>query len=78
MVNYFGKSEKIDDITVYPILLTKGISKIALYGLGNIRDERLHRTYQQKKVRLMRPIEARDEWFNVFTLHQNRYAIIKQ
>ncbi len=74
MVNYFGKSDNIDDVTVYPILMKKGSTKIAIYGLGNIRDERLYRTFQQKKVRLMRPVEAKDEWFNIFVMHQNRVA----
>jgi double-strand break repair protein MRE11 len=72
LINYFGKSDNIDDITVYPILMRKGITKLAIYGLGNIRDERLFRTFQQKKVKLMRPVEARDEWFNILVLHQNR------
>lgn len=75
LVNYFGKSDNIDDITIYPILMRKGRTKVALYGLGNIRDERLYRTFQQKKVRLMRPIEAQDEWFNIMVIHQNRYSI---
>ena len=72
LINYFGKSENIDDITIYPILLQKGETKIALYGLGNIRDERLYRTFQQKKVKLMRTNEGKDDWFNIFVLHQNR------
>ena len=29
-----------------PILLQKGATKVALYGLGNIRDERLARMFQ--------------------------------
>ena len=29
-----------------PILLQKGATKLALYGLGNIRDERLARMFQ--------------------------------
>lgn len=75
LVNYFGKSENVDDVTVYPLLLSKGeLTKIAIYGLGNIRDERLYRTFQQKKVKLMRPVEAKDAWFNIFVLHQNRVA----
>jgi double-strand break repair protein MRE11 len=74
LVNYFGKSDNVDDITVYPVLIGKGSTKIALYGLGNVRDERLYRTFQQKKVKLMRPIESRDEWFSILVLHQNRVA----
>lgn len=74
LVNYFGKTEDIDDITVYPLLLGKGETKIAIYGLGNIRDERLHRTFQKQSVKLMRPVESKDEWFNILVLHQNRVA----
>jgi double-strand break repair protein MRE11 len=74
MVNYFGKMNNIDEIAIYPILLTKGSTKLALYGLGNIRDERLHRTWAQKKVNFMRPTEGREEWFSLFTLHQNRIS----
>lgn len=71
-VNYFGKVEDVSDITVYPILLRKGETYLALYGLGNIRDERLYRTFIQKKVQFMRPVEAQEKWFNLFVLHQNR------
>ncbi|KAN0050710.1 hypothetical protein ACTA71_003858 [Dictyostelium dimigraforme] len=74
LVNYFGKTEDIDDITVYPLLLGKGETKIAIYGLGNIRDERLYRTFQKQSVKLMRPVESKDEWFNILVLHQNRVA----
>jgi len=74
LVNYFGKSDSVDNITIYPILITKGTTKVALYGLGNVRDERLFRTFQQKKVKLMRPVEDRSSWFNVLVLHQNRVA----
>ncbi|EGC34567.1 hypothetical protein DICPUDRAFT_34779, partial [Dictyostelium purpureum] len=74
LVNYFGKTEDIDDITVYPLLLGKGETKIAIYGLGNIRDERLYRTFQKQSVKLMRPLENKDDWFNILVLHQNRVA----
>jgi hypothetical protein len=33
---------RIDEIKIKPLLLSKGTAKVALYGLGNIRDERLH------------------------------------
>lgn len=71
LVNYFGKTASVDDINIVPILLKKGETRLALYGLGGIRDERLHRTFLQKKVRMMRPIED-DAWFNLMILHQNR------
>ncbi|CAN0429365.1 unnamed protein product, partial [Hapterophycus canaliculatus] len=50
LVNYFGKSDKVDDVEVNPILIQKGLTKLALYGLGSMRDERLNRMWQQKKV----------------------------
>jgi hypothetical protein len=34
LVNYFGKSDNIDDVTIYPILIKKGQTKLAIYGLG--------------------------------------------
>ncbi|KAI9100674.1 putative nuclease Mre11 [Phlyctochytrium arcticum] len=74
LVNYFGKQVEVDDINIKPILLQKGSSKLALYGLGNIRDERLHRTFQRKKVRMYRPAENTDDWFNLMVIHQNRVA----
>eukprot|EP00002_Diphylleia_rotans_P028490 TRINITY_DN5755_c0_g1_i10.p1 TRINITY_DN5755_c0_g1~~TRINITY_DN5755_c0_g1_i10.p1 ORF type:complete len:626 (+),score=125.13 TRINITY_DN5755_c0_g1_i10:80-1957(+) len=71
MVNYFGKSESSDNVTVRPLMFTKGTTKLAIYGLGNIRDERLHRTFESKKVTLER-IENDADWFKIFVLHQNR------
>ncbi|KAK9763849.1 meiotic recombination [Basidiobolus ranarum] len=74
LVNYFGRAKEVDEITISPILLRKGNSRLALYGLGNIRDERLHRTFIQKKVKILRPRKSSDVWFNLMVLHQNRIA----
>ena len=74
LVNYFGKQNNIDDISLYPILLRKGQTRVALYGLGNIRDERLYRTFQQKNVRWVKPTADPEHWFNLFVFHQNRAA----
>jgi double-strand break repair protein MRE11 len=73
-VNYFGKADKVDDVTIKPILMKKGSTNLALYGLGNIRDERLNRMWTKKKVKFLRPSEAegRDTFFNILVLHQNR------
>jgi hypothetical protein len=35
---------------VNPVILRKGETEVALYGLGNMRDERLNRMWTQKKV----------------------------
>lgn len=72
LINYFGKSEKVDAVEVFPILLTKGTSRVAIYGLGNMRDERLNRMFAQGKVVFRRPAEHAEEWFSIFVVHQNR------
>ncbi|KAJ3021245.1 UNVERIFIED_CONTAM: Double-strand break repair protein mre11a [Siphonaria sp. JEL0065] len=73
LVNYFGRAEQVDDVKISPMLLKKdGGVKVAVYGMGNIRDERLYRTFVGKKVRMFRPKEDKDDWFNIFVLHQNR------
>lgn len=71
LVNYFGKTASVDDINIVPILLQKSETRLALYGLGGIRDERLHRTFLQKKVKMLRPVQE-ESWFNMLILHQNR------
>ncbi|KAF2285937.1 hypothetical protein GH714_009070 [Hevea brasiliensis] len=81
LVNYFGKmvleGSGVGQITLYPILIRKGSTAVALYGLGNIRDERLNRMFQTPHaVQWMRP-ESQEgcqlsDWFNILVLHQNR------
>ena len=73
LVNYFGKADRVDDINIYPILVQKGATtKVAIYGLGSIRDERLNRMFSQKKVKFVLPKQEQDQWFNIFMIHQNR------
>jgi double-strand break repair protein MRE11 len=74
LINYFGKVDRVDDIEITPILLRKGPTNLAIYGLGAIRDERLNRMWNQKKVKFVRltPEQGRDEFLNIFVLHQNR------
>ncbi|KAL9655012.1 hypothetical protein ABK040_008796 [Willaertia magna] len=71
LINYFGKSETVDQIQVKPILIQKGETKLSLYGLGYIRDERLYQTFKNQKITFYRPQESGEEWFNLFILHQN-------
>lgn len=74
LLNYYGRVPESDDITVKPVLLKKGTTKLALYGLSNVRDERLHRSFRHNKVRFMRPELYQDEWFNLIAVHQNHHA----
>lgn len=76
LVNYFGRYSNYDHIEVSPILLQKGASRLALYGLSHIRDERLGRMFRDGKVSFSKMPDDNDEeyWFNIFVLHQNRAA----
>lgn len=72
-LNYFGHVPSLEDIVIQPILLRKGQTYVALYGLGNVRDERLHRCFALKKVEFVypKPVAGR-KWFCILVLHQNR------
>ncbi|SPR01546.1 unnamed protein product (mitochondrion) [Plasmodiophora brassicae] len=72
LLNYFGRVDDISEFCVRPILLRKGSTRLALYGLGSIRDERLHRALVGKKVAWARPNQDTNEWYNMLVLHQNR------
>ncbi|KAL6753815.1 Metallo-dependent phosphatase-like protein, partial [Haematococcus lacustris] len=83
LVNYFGKvnisgvSGSAGKVDLAPILLQKGDTKVALYGLGNIRDERLGRLFNTPgSVTWLQPKDApgypQQAWWNLFVLHQNR------
>ncbi|XP_023225241.1 double-strand break repair protein MRE11-like [Centruroides sculpturatus] len=71
-INYFGKCTDLEQIQISPLLMRKGENQLALYGLGSIRDERLHRLFREGKVTMLRPRENPENWFNLFVLHQNR------
>uniref|UniRef100_A0A8C2Z830 Double-strand break repair protein MRE11 n=1 Tax=Cyclopterus lumpus TaxID=8103 RepID=A0A8C2Z830_CYCLU len=72
LVNHFGHSQSVERIEISPILMQKGNTKLALFGLGSIPDERLYRMFVNNQVTMLRPKEDQDEWFNLFTIHQNR------
>lgn len=72
MINCFGRQENLEDIVIRPILIRKGATQLAIYGLGNIRDERLNRAFTAGKVRFETPPDPQ-QWFNLMILHQNRY-----
>lgn len=72
LVNYFGKCTELENVNISPLMLQKGKTKLCMYGLGSIRDERLHRMYLDGKVTMLRPKEKCDEWFNLMVVHQNR------
>jgi double-strand break repair protein MRE11 len=85
LVNYFGRQEEINTVKIAPVLIQKGTTNLALYGMGSMRDERLNRMWQAQHVKFLRPESSEDDdgdggddngdgvaWFNLFALHQNR------
>nr|XP_033322315.1 double-strand break repair protein MRE11-like isoform X2 [Megalopta genalis] len=69
-INYFGKSTDLTHITIPPLILKKGNTHLALYGLGYINDARLSRLLRDSKVDMLQPKNI--NCFNLFVLHQNR------
>ncbi|KAI8130922.1 Double-strand break repair protein MRE11 [Lucilia cuprina] len=72
LVNYFGRWTDLTKIDIAPILLKKGDTKLALYGLSHIQDMRLARLFESRKVHMQVPEGAEGEWFHLMVLHQNR------
>ncbi|KAG5445240.1 meiotic recombination, variant 2 [Clonorchis sinensis] len=72
LVNLLGKSSSVERITISPLLLRKGSTRLALYALGAIREERAHRLFLNNLVTFYRPTEEPDKWFSIFAVHQNR------
>ncbi|KAI0453161.1 double-strand break repair protein mus-23 [Xylaria acuta] len=74
LVNYYGRTPKVDEIDVKPVLLQKGQTKLALYGISNVRDERMFRNFRDHKVKWFRPGQQSTDWFNLLSVHQNHHA----
>ncbi|KAI0502936.1 double-strand break repair protein mus-23 [Xylaria bambusicola] len=74
LVNYYGRTPKADEIDVKPVLLQKGQTKLALYGISNVRDERMFRNFRDHKVKWFRPNQQSTDWFNLLAVHQNHHA----
>jgi len=43
LVNYFGRQDDVDKVEIEAVLLEKGSTRVAIYGMGSMRDERLNR-----------------------------------
>jgi double-strand break repair protein MRE11 len=74
LLNYYGRTPESDNIQIKPVLLQKGSTKLALYGMSNVRDERLFRTFRDGNVKFFQPSLHKDEWFNLASVHQNHHA----
>ncbi|CAK4031429.1 Double-strand break repair mus-23 [Lecanosticta acicola] len=74
LLNYYGRTPEADNIEIKPVLLKKGKTKLALYGMSNVRDERLFRTFRDGKVKFFQPSPDSGDWFNIMSVHQNHHA----
>lgn len=74
LLNYYGRTPESDKIEIKPILLQKGQTKLALYGMSNVRDERLFRTFRAGNVKFFKPEQQQKDWFNLMAVHQNHHA----
>lgn len=72
LLNHFGRVTNNDHITIYPLLFNKGSTNLALYGLQNIREERLKKTMASGNLEFLQPDTDDDvQWFNIMSIHQN-------
>lgn len=71
LVNFFGLLPEQDKITITPLVFQKGTTKLSLYGINNLRDERLQRIMRNGDVIFQRPAGDIDLFFNLLCLHQN-------
>ncbi|KLO15537.1 DNA repair exonuclease [Schizopora paradoxa] len=83
LLNYMGKidlptSADIDPsnpdstgIVVRPVLVRKGNTRLGMYGVGNVKDARMHYELRSNRVKMYMP-KDKDQWFNIMLVHQNR------
>ena len=87
VLNYFGKLDLASDeaavdssdqgIRIKPILLRKGSTNLAMYGVGNVKDARMHYELRSNRVKMFMPEGgevSEEDWFNILLVHQNRSA----
>ncbi|KAF8726493.1 hypothetical protein AX14_007836 [Amanita brunnescens Koide BX004] len=81
LINYMGKIDlpmsdaeaQQTGIAVRPVLLQKGKTRLGLYGIGNVKDQRMHFELRSNRVRMYMPRD-KEKWFNILLLHQNRVS----
>ena len=71
---YSDAEAKEEGIAVRPVLLEKGTSRLAMYGIGNVKDQRMHFELRSNRVRMYMP-KDKDDWFNILIIHQNRCVL---
>ena len=72
LVNYFGKYEFDEKLDVEPLVIAKGNIKVALYGVGFLRYDRMDKLFSKNNINFLGTDEDKDKNFNMFVLHQDR------
>lgn len=87
VLNYFGKVDLVSDehnetedkgIKIRPVLLRKGTTHLGLYGVGNVKDARMHYELRSNRVKMFMPEGGdvpEEDWFNILLVHQNRWVL---
>ena len=71
MTDPSGAGAEAGGILIRPVLLRKGNTRLGLYGVGNVKDQRMHFELRSNRVRMFMP-KDKEDWFNILLLHQNR------
>lgn len=71
-LNYITCENQEDKLVVKPVILQKGDTLIGIYGIGNIKEERLNRLIKSKQI-IYEYSENGEECFNILVIHQNRF-----
>lgn len=80
LINYFGLVPQADDFEVNSLCLQKGNTVVQLFGISNVRDERLYQTFKaaessggQHGVKFS-PLAGYENHYNICVVHQNHHA----
>lgn len=71
-VNYIYAQFVDGVMEVRPIILKKGSTLLAIYGLGHIKDERLNRMFKENAIKFISPSDEK-QYFHICIVHQNRF-----
>jgi hypothetical protein len=82
LITYFGKTPPRPVLRVKPLLLQKGSTRLALYGIGYLRSNKLSNKFRKGRVVMEEPPDSftasagtdqtHSDCFKLLVLHQNR------
>ena len=80
LINYLGNFNIVDneDVEVEPVILKKGNTQLNLYGLSNIKEERLNKLIRNNRLSFLTNDEVTPKGLNLLLLHQNRSSNINK